>query len=73
MMQDEYIKSLKEQFTSDFGSNIDVNLDYHSYIGIIQNHLKNLFGKRADWNHNLKRYYSSSEYKAKKEVENAVS
>lgn len=64
MMQDEYIKGLKEQFSSDFGSNIDVNLDYHSYVGIIQSHLKSLFGERADWNHNLKRYYSSSEYKA---------
>lgn len=64
MMQEEYIKSLKEQFSSDFGSNIDIRLDYHSYIDIIQRHLKSLFGERADWNHNLKRYYYSSEYKA---------
>lgn len=64
MIKDEYIKSLKEQFSSDFGSNIDIRLDYHSYIGIIQSHLKSLFGERADWNNNLKRYYSSSEYKA---------
>lgn len=64
IMRVEYIKSLKEQFSSELGSNIDIKLDYHSYISIIQSHLKSLFGERADWNNNLKRYYSSSEYKA---------
>ena len=64
MIKDEYIKNLKEQFSAGFGDNIDIELDYYSYLGIVQKHLKNLYGERADWNVNLERYYYCQEYKS---------
>lgn len=64
MMKEEYLKYMKEQFAEAFGEHIvDVNLDYHSYLRLVQNHLDTLFGVRADWKNNLAKYRASEMYK----------
>lgn len=40
-----------------------VSLSIRYFLGMIQGHLKTIYGERADWQRNLQKYYQSEEYR----------
>ena len=64
--EDNLEKSIREKVKKGFCQNAGITMVSNSYIdklNIVQNHLKTLYGDKADWRKAIERYKSSDEYK----------